>query len=98
MAKDRAADGAGKKANRKGRERGKRSDPGVEFGKELAIEDERRGGSVDQKIVPFDDGADGASTGDCPDARGLGFADLATPVVVVMVRSLSDKSTSIRRR
>ena len=71
MTEDRAADGTCKKSDGVSSERGKRADPRIDVGKELAVEDQGGCSSVDQEVVPFDNGADRACERNGADARHL---------------------------
>ena len=87
MAEDRAADGPRQEADRESAERGEGADPRVDGGKELLVEDQRRGGAVDQEVVPFDDGAD----------RSPAQCDRVADALVVMVLPSPDSDRCRRR-
>jgi hypothetical protein len=58
MAEQDAADRAGEKAGRVCAERRQRAGQRIDVREEQAVEDQGRRGAIDQKVVPFDDGAD----------------------------------------
>jgi hypothetical protein len=71
MAEKRCPDDAGEIGRGEGAEGQKRADERIETRKEDLVEDECRSGGEDEKIVPFDGGADDACDGDPPNANRL---------------------------
>ena len=71
MAEHRAADRTRQESDRECAQCGEGADPRIDVGKEQPVEHQGGGGSVDQEVVPFDDGAEGAGEGDGAHAMRL---------------------------
>ncbi|MEY9739305.1 hypothetical protein ABH985_007094 [Bradyrhizobium ottawaense] len=104
-----AAERARDEAERIGRERQQRPHHGIEGRKEQLVEDQRRGGAVEEEVVPLDGRADQARGGD-RDVRGLSrlklmdrdrFTHLASSLVAnahVQHASLCKAKSKVRAR
>ena len=68
VAEDDAAEGAGDEAERVGAEGQQGRGGGLALGEEQRAEDERRGGAVEEEVVPLDGGADQRGEDDLDDA------------------------------
>jgi hypothetical protein len=74
VTEDQSADGACGEADGERPERGERADSGLRLREEQLVEDERRGGAVQEEVVPLDRGADEARQGDLTQRLGFAFA------------------------